>query len=100
VCQKQRDKCLRMTHAIQDAVAMIKNDADGAWKIVQKRNEKMDPEVLKDAWEASRKIYTTDMKITDQMLEVAQKFSLDAGLIQPQDAVKDYKGLYTHEFQK
>ena len=100
VCQRQPEKCRRMTHAVQDAVAMIKSDDGAAWRIVQKRNEKMDPEVLKDAWEASRRIYTTDMKITDQMLEVAQKFSLDAGLIQPQDAVTDYRGLYTHEFQK
>ena len=100
VCQKQREKCLRMTHAVQDAVRMIKEQPDATWEIVKKRNERMDSAVLKDAWESSRKIYTTDMRITDKMLDVAQKFSLDAGLIQPQDAVKDYAGLYTHEYQK
>ena len=100
VCQKQREKCLRMTHAIQDAVRMVKDQPDAVWEIVRKRNERMDPNVLKDAWEASRKIYTTDMRITDQMLDVAQKFSLDAGLIPPENRVTDFKGLYTHEYQK
>jgi hypothetical protein len=89
-----------MTHAIQDAVRMVKDQPDAVWEIVRKRNERMDPNVLKDAWEASRKIYTTDMRITDHMLDVAQKFSLDAGLIPPENRVTDFKGLYTHEFQK
>lgn len=99
-CQKSKDKCERMTHAVQDAVAMIKNQPDQVWTIIKKRNENMDEQVLAQAWKDSAKIYTTDMRITDAMLDKAQKFSLDAGLIQPQDEVKDYKGLYTDAYLK
>jgi NitT/TauT family transport system substrate-binding protein len=97
-CQKQREKCLRMTKSVQDAVALIMEKPAEAWAIIQKRNPRMDPQVLEGAWAVSSKIYTKDMRITDKMLDVAQKYSIDAGLIQPQDAVTDYKGLYTDEF--
>ena len=99
-CQKSRDKCERMTHAIQDAVQMIRDKPDQVWQIIKKRNENMDEEVLAQAWKDTGAIFTTDMRITDAMLDKAQKFSLDAGLIQPQDEVKDYKGLYTDEYLK
>ncbi len=99
-CRTTPEKCLRMTHAMQDAVQLIREKSAEAWEIVKKHNAEMDPAVLEGAWQDTVKTFTTDMRVTDKMFDSAQQFSLDAGLIEAKDRVNDYKGLFSGDYLK
>ncbi len=99
-CQKQRDKCARMTEAYRLAAQFVKDKPAETLEIIKKRNERMDPAVLVKAWEAVSKTFTTDLRVTTQMLDNGQRYSTNAGLLQPDETIKDFKGLFTDEFLK
>jgi hypothetical protein len=60
----------------------------------------MDQGLLKAAWSVVSKAHNRSGLVTLKGLENSQKFSLDAGLLEPKDVLKDFKGLYTDEFMK
>ena len=100
VCAKERDKCAKMARALKNATAFIVDKPDEAFAILQKRFAQMDPALLKAAWNVVSKAHNKTGLVTLKGLENSQKFSLDAGLLEPKDVLKDFNGLYTDEFMK
>ncbi|MCD6074302.1 MAG: ABC-type nitrate/sulfonate/bicarbonate transport system periplasmic component-like protein [Rhodospirillales bacterium] len=100
VCAKERIKCEKMARALKAATQFIVDKPDEAYAILQKRFEKMDQGLLKAAWSVVSKAHNRSGLVTLKGLENSQKFSLDAGLLEPKDVLKDFKGLYTDEFMK
>lgn len=100
MCSKQREKCVRMVKALAAANKMILEKPDEALAILKKRFDKMDQQVLAEAWKTVAMAHAKDLRITVPSLDHSQKVSLEAKLLEPKDALKSFDGLYTDEFVK
>lgn len=100
-CKKNREMCARMARAFAAAGKMVQEQPDKVFEeVLKKRFAKMDPGLLKAAWEGTRRAHAKDFRVNDAMLENSQKISLEAKLLEPKDALKSFDGLYTDEFLK
>jgi NitT/TauT family transport system substrate-binding protein len=101
VCKEKRDVCVRVARAYAAAARMIQEKPDEVFeKILRKRFEKMDPQLLAAAWAVTRQAHAKDIRITPVQFDNSQKVSIDAKLLDPKDVLKSYDGLYTNEFTK
>jgi len=100
-CQKNSDMCARMARAYAGAAKMVQEQPDKVFEeVLKKRFAKMDPELLKAAWDRTLLAHAKDIRVNDKMLENSQKVSLVAKLLDPKDALKSFDGLYTDEYLK
>lgn len=99
-CTKEREKCARMVAAFADTAKFMKEKPAETFELVKKRFPKMDPAVLTEAWKVASAAHTGDVAIKENTLDNSQKWTLDAGLLDPKNRVHSYKGLWTDEFAK
>jgi len=99
-CTKEREKCARMVAAFADTARFMKEKPDETYALIQKRFPKMDPKVLAEAWKTASVAHTADVAVKENTLDNSQRWTLDAGLLDPKNEVKSYKGLWTDEFVK
>jgi NitT/TauT family transport system substrate-binding protein len=99
-CTKEREKCARMVAAFADTAKFMKEKPAETFALVKKRFSNMDPKVLEEAWKVASAAHTSDVAIKENTLDNSQKWTLDAGLLDPANQVHDYKGLWTDEFAK
>jgi NitT/TauT family transport system substrate-binding protein len=99
-CRDKREMCTRMARAIAAAAKFIREKPDEALSILRKRFDRLDPDVLKAAFDVAAKAHALDPRITVAGLENSQKVSLEAGLLEPKDTLKSFDGLFTDEFLK
>lgn len=98
LCTKEREKCVRMARALAATNAFIIEKPDEALDLVRKRFGKMDPALLKEAWQIVVKAHARDLNVSTASLDNSQKVSLEAKLLDPKDALRSYEGLFTDEF--
>ena len=100
-CQKNREMCARVARAFAAAGKMVQEQPDKVFEeVLKKRFAKMDPELLKAAWDRTLRAHAKDIRVTKAQLDNSQKMNLEAKLLDPKDALKSYDGLYTDEFLK
>jgi NitT/TauT family transport system substrate-binding protein len=100
-CKKNSEMCARMARAFAAAGKMVQEQPDKVFnEVLTKRFAKMDPALLKAAWDRTQLTHAKDFRITVPMLENSQKVSLEAKLLDPKDALKSFDGLYTDEYLK
>jgi hypothetical protein len=87
-----------MARALSAAAKFIHEKPDEALAIVKKRFDRLDPAVLAVAWEVASKAHALDARITTESLVNSQRVSLEAGLLDPKDALSSFEGLFTDEF--
>jgi ABC-type nitrate/sulfonate/bicarbonate transport system substrate-binding protein len=97
-CRDRREKCARMARAMTAAAKFIREKPDEALEILRKRFGKLDPQVLNAAWQVVSKAHAQDTRVTVAGLENSQRVSIEAGLLDPKDALKSFEGLFTEEF--
>ena len=91
--------CQKMARAYAGAAKMIQErPGEVLEKILAKRFDKMDPILLKHAWDIAHKAHAKDIRVTPAQLDNSQKVSVQAKLLDPKDVVKSYEGIYTDEF--
>ncbi|OGA46202.1 MAG: hypothetical protein A3G25_10545 [Betaproteobacteria bacterium RIFCSPLOWO2_12_FULL_63_13] len=98
VCANEAAKCERMARASKAATDFIVHKPDEALAILKKRFNKIDPQVLDAAWAVVSKAHSMDSKSTVKGLENSQRFSLDAGLLQAKDSLKDVRPWFTDKY--
>jgi len=101
VCEAKREMCRRIARAYAGAARMIQERPDEVFEtILRKRFAKMDPDLLRAAWKVTQGAHARDIRVTNELLDNAQKINIYAKLLEPKDVVKSYAGLYTDEFVK
>lgn len=100
VCQKERAKCEKIAKALKGATDFINQKPDEALALMKKRFSRLDPKVLEAAWQVVSKAHSPNSQVTKEGLENSQRFSLDAGLLEAKDALKDVTKSFTNEFVK
>jgi len=100
VCAKEPIKCEKMARASKAATDFIVQKPDEALKVLRKRFPNLDEKVLDAAWAVVSKAHSKTSLATTKGLENSQNFSLDAGLLEPKDALRDVSGTFTDKFMK
>ena len=98
MCTKAREKCERVVRALAAANKFILEKPDEALELLKKRFDKMDPQVLAEAWKTVSKAHAKDIRVTVPALDHSQQVSLAAKLLDPKDTLKSFDGLYSDEF--
>jgi ABC-type nitrate/sulfonate/bicarbonate transport system substrate-binding protein len=99
-CQTNREKCIRVVHALAAANRMIHDTPDQALEILSARFKQMDPAVLATAWKVVAQAHATDLRVTEAVLAQGERVNLEAKLLDPKDKVASYDGLYTDQYLK
>jgi ABC-type nitrate/sulfonate/bicarbonate transport system substrate-binding protein len=99
-CQKQKALCMAMGQSIKDATAFIKNKPDEALALLKKRFPTLDDKVLKAGFDDLRKVTPSPPIVTKADIENSEIFNVDAGLLKPDEKLKNFDGLFTDEFAK
>jgi len=99
-CEKRKSLCMAMGQSIKDATAFIKNKPDEALALLKKRFPTLDDKVLKAGFEDLRKVTPSPPVVTKADIENSETFNVDAGLLKPDEKLKNFDGLFTDEFVK
>ena len=99
-CQQNKDKCFKVVRAYAKANKMITEQPAQALEILKKRFATMDPVLLAAAWQVVSKAHTNDLRVPLKGLENADRVSLEAKLLKPEEKLKSYDGLTTEEYLK
>ena len=100
VCEKEPIKCEKMARASKAATDFIVQKPDEALKVLKKRFANLDEKTLDAAWATVSKAHSKTSQATKNGLENSQDFSLNAGLLEQKDALKDVSGTFTDKFMK
>jgi NitT/TauT family transport system substrate-binding protein len=99
-CEKRRVLCMGMGHAMAQATAYIRDHGDEARALLKKRFTSLDDNVFAAGFDQIRRATQVPPVMTQAALENGERYSIEAGLLNPQDKLKSYDGLYTDEFVK
>ncbi|HXQ52272.1 MAG TPA: ABC transporter substrate-binding protein [Stellaceae bacterium] len=97
-CKADPDKCARVVRALARAVKMIRDKPDEALAIVRTHFKEMKPETLQTAWRVVSQAHAADLRVLPKGLENSEKVNVEAKLLDPNDVVRSYDGLYTDDF--
>jgi ABC-type nitrate/sulfonate/bicarbonate transport system substrate-binding protein len=99
-CEKRKALCMKMGHALREATSYLQDHPTETLALLKKRFATLDDKVLAAGFEQIRKA-TPRVPITQRAaLENGEIYSIDAGLLKPEDKLKSYDGLYTDEYVK
>jgi ABC-type nitrate/sulfonate/bicarbonate transport system substrate-binding protein len=99
-CEKRKSICMKMGRAMAEAVTYLRDHPTETLALLKKRFATLDDKVLAAGFEQIRKA-TPRVPITERAaLENGEIYSIDAGLLKPEDKLKSYDGLYTDEYVK
>lgn len=99
-CEKKRALCMAMGQSIKDATAFIKNKPDEALTLLKKRFPTLDDKVLRAGFEELQKVTPSPPMVTKADIENSEAFNVDAGLLKPDEKLKNFDGLFTDEYVK
>jgi NitT/TauT family transport system substrate-binding protein len=97
-CEKKRSLCVRMGRGIADAAAFVHDHSVEALALLQKRFASVDPRVLAAGFEQIRKATPRPPVVTKAMMENADLYNIEAGLMKPDEKLKSYDGLFTDAY--
>jgi NitT/TauT family transport system substrate-binding protein len=99
-CEKRKSICMKMGRAMAEAVTYLRDHPTETLALLKKRFATLDDKVLAAGFEQIRKA-TPRVPVTERAaLENGEIYSIDAGLLKPEDKLKSYDGLYTDEYVK
>src|SRR5262249_37976903 len=97
-CERRKSLCQKMGRATVEAVAYILDHPAETLALLKKRFPTLDDKVLAAGFEQIRKS-TPRVPATERaVLENGEIYSIEAGLLKPEDKLKSYDGLYTDEY--
>jgi NitT/TauT family transport system substrate-binding protein len=99
-CEKRRSICQKTGKSFADAAAFMQDHPSEALALLAKRFPTLDAKVLAAAFDEARKATPRIPAPTRQALENAETYNVDAGLMKPEEKLKNFDGLYTDEFVK
>src|SRR4029078_2867971 len=91
MCTKARDKCERVVRALAAANKMIAEQPDEALKILTKRFDKMDQQVLAAAWKTVAAAHARDLRVTVPGLDHSQQVSIEEELLVGKDSLNTFE---------
>jgi NitT/TauT family transport system substrate-binding protein len=99
-CEKRKAICMAMGQSIKEATAFIKTKPDEAFALLRKRFPTLDDKLMRASFAELQKSTASPPTVTRALIENAETFNVDAGLLKPEEKLKSYDGLFTDEYVK
>jgi sulfonate transport system substrate-binding protein len=99
-CERRKSVCQKMGRAMVEAVAYLLDHPAESLALLKKRFAALDDKVLAAGFEEIRKATPRVPAPLRETLENGETYSIEAGLLKPEDKLKSYDGLYTDEYVK
>ena len=100
ICEKNKSLCMKMGHAMTDAVTFLRDHPDEARATLKKRFTTLDDKVFATGFDQIRRATQVPPVTTRAALENGERYSIEAGLLKPEDKLKSYNGLFSEEYVK
>jgi sulfonate transport system substrate-binding protein len=97
-CEKRKALCEGVGRTFREAVGIVLDHPAEALALLKKRFAQLDERQLAAAFEDIRKITPRSLLVTKAGFENAENFSIEAGLLKPEEKLKSYDGLFTDQF--
>ncbi len=97
-CAEHRSICMKMGHAIVNALAYVHDKPKEADAILKKRFSSIDPAVLDHAFLTIEKITARSAVVVETAVSNSDRLNAEAGFMKPEDQLSSYKELFTDEF--
>jgi ABC-type nitrate/sulfonate/bicarbonate transport system substrate-binding protein len=99
-CTDHRSLCEKMGKAMVQAAAYIHQHADETKKILAKRLNITDADVLEKTYEVTVAATALSPALEAKALETADQLNVEAGFLPADQKLKSYDGIFTNEFVK
>jgi len=99
-CERRKSVCQKMGRAMVEAVAYLLDHPAESLALLKKRFATLDDKVLAAGFDQIRKSTPRSPVTLRAALENGEIYSIEAGLLKPEDKLKSYDGLYTDEYVK
>jgi len=99
-CERRKSACQNMGRAMVEAVAYLLDHPVESLALLKKRFATLDDKVLAAGFEQIRKSTPRSPVTLRAALENGELYSIEAGLLKPEDKLNSYDGLYTDEYVK
>jgi ABC-type nitrate/sulfonate/bicarbonate transport system substrate-binding protein len=97
-CARRKSVCMGVGHAMSEAVGFLLDHPAEALADLKKRFATLDERVLAAGFEQIRKATPRSPVTVRGALENGETYSVEAGLLKPEDKLKSYDDLYTDEY--
>jgi hypothetical protein len=91
---------MKMGYAMTEAVTLIRDHPDEARAKLKERFKSLDDKVFAEGFDQIRRATQVPPATVRAALENGERYSIEAGLLKPEDKLKSYDGLYSKEFVK
>jgi hypothetical protein len=99
-CEKRKSLCMKMGHAMAEAAAYLRDHSDEARTLLKKRFATLDDKVFAEGFDQIRRATQVPPVTVQAALENGERYSIEAGLLKPEDKLKSYDGLFSEEYVK
>jgi NitT/TauT family transport system substrate-binding protein len=97
-CEKRKALCEAVGHAAAEAMQFLREHPDQALPVLKKRFPTLDDKLLAASFEVVRKITPARPVVSEKGLDNAELFNIESGLMQKDEKLKSYDGLYTDKY--
>ena len=98
VCEKRKSVCEKVGHAYAQAAMMIRDEPDQAIAVLKKRFAALDQKTIEAAFAVLRKITPVPPAPTLDGIRNNETFNVMAGLLKPEEQLKNFDGLFTDQY--
>ncbi len=99
-CQKRPEICTGVGQSFAEAARFIQEHPEDALALMRKRFTTLDPKLLHAAFDEVRGASPNPPAPTQQALENADLYNIEAGLMKPDEKLKSYTDLFTDKYVK
>jgi ABC-type nitrate/sulfonate/bicarbonate transport system substrate-binding protein len=99
-CERRRSLCEKMGRTFSEAMAYIRDNPQGLFALLKKQFSNFDDAVLIASVDIIRRSTPQTAAVPVAALENADNFNIEARLMNPDEKLKSYDGLYTDAYVK
>lgn len=99
-CDAKPSVCSKLLAGFNRALAYMRDDVPGTLAVLSKRFDKMEPQLVKDAFDGILAGTPRTVSVGELGFTRAQDYMVNAGIMRPEETLKSFTGLYRNDYAK
>jgi NitT/TauT family transport system substrate-binding protein len=99
-CDAKPSVCRKLLAGFDKALTYMRDDIPGTLAILSKRLDKMDPKLVKDAFDGILAGTPRNVSVGEAGFVHAQDYMVNAGIMRPEETLKSFAGIYRNDYAK